>query len=68
MRCPCRLADLPQVQTTAEGATRIRNGNPGQVIASDAGYGETCWAAYQGEPVAIGTYMAGELHPTRVFR
>ena len=61
------LQDLPQVQTTAEGVTRIRNGNPGMVIATNAEYGETCWAAYQGEPVAIGTYMAGELHPTRVF-
>ncbi len=61
------LQDLAQVQTTAEGAVRIRNGNPGIVIASNAEYGETCWAAYQGEPVAIGTYMAGELHPTRVF-
>lgn len=61
------LQDLPQVQTTAEGAMRIRNGNPGMVIASNAEYGETCWAAYQGEPVAIGSYMAGELHPSRVF-
>ena len=61
------LADLPQVQTTAEGVVRIRNGNPGMVIATNAEYGETCWAAFQGEPVAIGTYMAGELHPSRVF-
>ena len=61
------LTDLPQVQTTAEGAARIRNGNPGMVIASDAEYGELCWAAHQGQPVAIGTYMAGELHPQRVF-
>ena len=62
------LTDLPQVQTTAEGAARIRNGNPGMVMASTAEYGETCWASHQGEPIAIGTYMAGELHPTRVFR
>lgn len=61
------LKDLPCVQTTAEGAMRIRNGNPGRVIASDAEYGETCWAAHRGQPVAIGTYMAGELHPVRVF-
>ena len=61
------LIDLPQVQTTADGAMRIRNGNPGMVIASNAEYGEVCWASHQGEPVAIGTYMAGELHPTRVF-
>lgn len=61
------LADLPQVQTTAEGTMRIRNGNPGAVIASAAEYGETCWASHQGTPIAIGTYMAGELHPVRVF-
>lgn len=61
------LTDLPCVQTTAEGAMRIRNGNPGMVIAADAEYGEVCWAAHQGTPVAIGTYMAGELHPIRVF-
>ena len=62
------LADLPRVQTTEEGAIRIRNGNPGAVIASDAAFGEVCWAAHQGVPVAIGTYLAGELHPTRVFK
>ncbi len=62
------LTELPLVQTTAEGAMRIKNGNPGMVIASDADYGELCWAAHQGRPVAIGTYMAGELHPVRVFQ
>ena len=61
------LTEMPQVQTTAEGATRIKNGNPGPVIASNADYGETCWATYQGTPIAIGTYMARELHPQRVF-
>ena len=62
------LADLPQLPTSAEGAARLRNGNPGMVLASDASYGETCWASHQGQPVAVGTYMAGELHPSRVFR
>ncbi|MCV6594233.1 MAG: tRNA pseudouridine(55) synthase TruB, partial [Silicimonas sp.] len=61
------LVDMPCVQASAEGAMRIRNGNPGMVLASEAEYGETCWAAHQGKPVAIGTYMAGELHPLRVF-
>ena len=61
------LADLPELPATAEGAARLRNGNPGMVIASDAEYGELAWASYQGEPVAVGTYRAGELHPTRVF-
>ena len=61
------LADLPEVTATAEGAARLRNGNPGMVIASDVEYGEECWAAYQGRAVAIGRYRAGELHPSRVF-
>ncbi len=62
------LTDLPELPTTAEGATRLRNGNPGMVIAADVGFGEEAWASYQGEPVAVGVYKAGELHPSRVFR
>ena len=62
------LANLPQVQATDEAVTRIRNGNPGMVITSDAGYGEKCWASHRGSPVAIGTYMSGAFHPDRVFR
>ncbi len=62
------LTDLPELPATIEGATRLRNGNPGMVIASDARFGDLAWASYQGEPVAVGTYKAGELHPTRVFR
>ena len=61
------LADLPQVTTTAEGATRLRNGNPGMVIATDVDYGEECWASYEGKAVAVGRFKAGELHPSRVF-
>ena len=62
------LADLPELPATAEGAGRLRNGNPGMVIASDAELGDLAWASYDGQPVAVGTYRAGELHPTRVFR
>ena len=61
------LTDLPQLPTTAEGATRLRNGNPGMVLSSEAAFGDLAWASYQGEPVAVGVYKAGELHPTRVF-
>ncbi len=59
--------DLEELHCTAEGAAKLRNGNPGMVIASDVEYGEECWASLNGEPVAIGTYKAGELHPSRVF-
>ncbi|MEM9970196.1 MAG: tRNA pseudouridine(55) synthase TruB [Pseudomonadota bacterium] len=62
------LYDLPELPTTAEGAARLANGNPGMVIASHAEFGDLAWASHQGTPVAVGIYKAGELHPTRVFR
>ena len=61
------LADLPEVTATAEGAQRLRNGNPGMVIARDVDYGEECWASFDGKAVAIGRYKSGELHPSRVL-
>jgi tRNA pseudouridine55 synthase len=61
------LADLTEVRTTPEGASRLRNGNPGMVLATNAEYGETCWASLDGRAVAIGRYKAGELHPVRVL-
>ena len=61
------LADLPEVKCTPEGAARLRNGNPGMVIAHDVEYGEECWASYEGRAVAVGIFKAGELHPRRVF-
>ena len=61
------LADLPEVKTTAEGAVRLRNGNPGMVLAHDVEYGDECWASLDGQPVAVGVFKAGELHPSRVF-
>jgi tRNA pseudouridine55 synthase len=61
------LADLPELRATAEGAARLRNGNPGMVIASDVDWGDEAWASYQGRAVAVGVYKSGELHPSRVF-
>ena len=61
------LEDLPEVKATAEGAAKLRNGNPGMVFASDAEYGDECWASLDGRAVAVGIYKAGELHPSRVF-
>ncbi len=61
------LEDLPEVKATAEGTVRLRNGNPGMVLASDVEYGEECWASFEGEAVAVGRFKAGELHPSRVF-
>lgn len=61
------LADLPEVPTTDAGATKLRNGNPGIVIATGVEYGDECWASLNGDAIAVGRYKAGELHPTRVF-
>ncbi|WP_170406048.1 tRNA pseudouridine(55) synthase TruB [Ruegeria arenilitoris] len=61
------LADLPELKCTPEGATRLRNGNPGMVLASDVEYGDEAWASFDGKAVAVGVYKSGELHPSRVF-
>lgn len=61
------LCDLPELPCTPEGAARLRNGNPGMVIAASVEYGDEAWASYQGHAVAVGVYKAGELHPARVF-
>ncbi len=61
------LADLPELPCTPEGAARLKNGNPGMVLASSVGWGEEAWASYQGRAVAVGIYKSGELHPSRVF-
>ncbi len=61
------LVDLPELRCTVEAATRLRHGNPGMVLTSDAKYGDEVWASLDGKAVAIGVYRAGELHPGRVF-
>lgn len=60
------LAGLTEVRASAEGAARLKNGNPGQVLTG-ADFGEEVWVSYQGRPVAIGSYRGGEVHPSRVF-
>ena len=61
------LTGLPELPATAEGAARLRNGNPGMVLTASVDYGDEAWASYQGRAVAVGVYRAGELHPSRVF-
>jgi len=61
------LADLPELRTTAEGAVKLRNGNPGIVLTSAVEYGDEAYATYEGKAIAVGMYKAGELHPSRVF-
>ncbi|WP_323009389.1 tRNA pseudouridine(55) synthase TruB [Paracoccus sp. (in: a-proteobacteria)] len=60
------LADLPQMQATETGATRILNGNPGQVLGH-AEFGEEVWVSRNGRALCIGRYMGGEVQPSRVF-
>lgn len=61
------LAELPELKATAQGVTKLRNGNPGMVLASDLEYGDEAWASFEGKAVAVGIYKSGELHPSRVF-
>jgi tRNA pseudouridine55 synthase len=61
------LDGLPHLRATSEGAQRLRVGNPGQVMDAAPNYGDQAWASFEGRPVAIGRYMGGELHPSRVF-
>ena len=61
------LDDLPCLSCKPEQVAKLRNGNPAMVIASNLEYGDEAWVACSGEPIAIGIYKAGELHPSRVF-
>ena len=60
------LTDLPQGTTNAEGAAKLRNGNPA-ICFTKAGYGDEIWVSYEGKAQAIGHYKSGEIHPARVI-
>ncbi len=60
------LADLTELRATDLGAARLKNGNPGQVLGT-AEYGEEVWVSHGGQPLAVGIYRGGEVHPARVF-
>ena len=60
------LSDLPQMQATETGATRILNGNPGQVLGH-AEFGSEVWVSRHGRALCIGRYLGGEVQPSRVF-
>jgi len=60
------LVELPKVHCPESSITKLRNGNPGMVMG-DVDYGDECWADHGGEAIAVGTFKAGELHPSRVF-
>lgn len=61
------LTDLPELRCTIDSAMRLQRGNPAPVLTGDVEYGDLAWASLNGQAVAVGTYRAGELHPSRVF-
>jgi tRNA pseudouridine55 synthase len=61
------LADLPELRVRAPEAERLRRGSPAPVAHADLEYGDEAWASHDGRPVAVVTYRAGMLHPSRVF-
>lgn len=61
------LNELPEQKIKPEGAAKLRNGNPGPVAHSDLEFGEECWVSCDGIPIAVGTYRAGHVAPSKVF-
>ena len=61
------LDDIPSVAVPSSAAARLRQGQAVAVFASGLEYGDTAWASLDGQPVAICTYKAGALCPSRVF-
>ncbi|MGB0797933.1 MAG: tRNA pseudouridine(55) synthase TruB [Planktomarina sp.] len=60
------LTDLPHGTTNAEGAAKLRNGNPA-ICFADVQYGDEIWVSHQGRAQAIGVFKSGEIHPARVI-
>ena len=60
------LTDLSELRATDQGAARILNGNPGQVLGQ-AQFGEEVWASHDGRALCLGRYLGGEVQPDRVF-
>ena len=61
------LSELPEQKISIEGAAKLQHGNPGEVSYSDLNFGDECWVSCDGQPVAIGTYRAGAVAPSKVF-
>lgn len=57
---------MAELAATDIGAQRLANGNPGEVLGI-ADYGTEVWVSHAGRAVAIGRYMGGLVHPSRVF-
>ncbi|CAM4082260.1 tRNA pseudouridine(55) synthase TruB [Palleronia rufa] len=61
------LGDLPLCRVSQVAAQAIRNGNPADVLSSEADFGDLAWASHGERVVALGHYRAGRFHPSRVL-
>lgn len=61
------LTDLPHAPCPEASVGKFKNGNAAMVFANNLEYGDLAWTSHNDIPLAVGTYKAGELHPTRVF-
>ncbi|MCB1375483.1 MAG: tRNA pseudouridine(55) synthase TruB [Rhodobacteraceae bacterium] len=62
------LGAMAELACSAEAASRLRHGNPAEVTPSGPlAFGAEAWVSHAGQPVAIGHYRGGQLHPSRVF-
>ena len=62
------LAHLPELVCAAAAAERLANGNPVALPTAGLAEGDAAWARRaDGAPLAVGTWRAGALHPSRVF-
>ena len=62
------LKSLPELTCNMEGAALLRMGNEAPVAGEAPEFGETVWASCRGRAVAVGTYEAGYLKPSKVFK
>ena len=62
------LGGLPELVCPVAGAERLANGNPVALPAAGLAEGAVAWASRaDGAPLAVGSWRAGVLHPSRVF-
>ena len=61
------LDDIPALAVSAAAAAHLRQGRAVPVAGGDLCYGDAAYATHGGEPVAVGTYRGGLLHPNRVL-
>ncbi|HUF86942.1 MAG TPA: tRNA pseudouridine(55) synthase TruB [Thermohalobaculum sp.] len=61
------LDDIPALAVPPAAAARLKRGQAVPVPATGLEYGDLAWASLDGQPLAIGTFKAGQFHPDRVF-